>query len=199
MKKLHEPHSPAWHKSRAYGYLTTFVMLLIPLFVGLIPAVPLFLKLFVPYPALEDADHWQGTVHVQGKFEVGPKGSIKLPRYFIDTPQGRKEFNCGLLGHRYECNSQHRLDGAKGEVWYHPLFGSLQERYVLASGPDAGRSIDVPYSALKEVNEERFDHGRYLWYLAFSLIPLAGATFCWRRYRKHSIAARTPATDTAAV
>ncbi|NJK42365.1 MAG: hypothetical protein HC937_00950 [Aquincola sp.] len=200
MNTPHKPQSPAWHKSRASGYLTAVVLLLLTFFVGLMPAAPLFLKLFVPYPTLEQAEHWQGTFSVQGKVEGGRRfDSVRLPRYFIDTPQGRKEFHCGLIGRRYTCNSQHRLDEARGEVWYHPLFGSLQRRFVVASGPGAGQLIDVPYAIIKEVNYDSFDYARYLWFLVWSVVPLAGLIFFWHRYRKHSVAARMTNEQSPAV
>jgi hypothetical protein len=68
--------------------------------IALVPAAPLFIKLLLPFPRLEDATHWVGRIKTEGKFDIGRSGNPTHPRQFIVTPTGKLVGGAGndLLG-----------------------------------------------------------------------------------------------------
>jgi hypothetical protein len=178
--------APKWHKRLAIGYLLGSCLGLILFVIMLVPALPLFIKLFVPFPKLEDASHWTGRVQVQGEFQIGLRGNT-IPRFFIVTPEGvSHEFKCGYLGRRIPCGSNYTLlDGATGEVWYHPIFGELQYSLVVEQGPLKGKVLEMPIEVVEAVHKERFFYERYIGKLFIALVPLAVVIWQLTRYRRY--------------
>lgn len=185
-------HGPAWHKRLAKRYLLGFLVSLIIFGTMLIPTLPLFIKLLLPFPKLEAAEHWVGHLEIEGEVVVGRRG-ITLPRNFIVTPEGRMEFKCGYLGRRTICWDYNLLNGATGEVWYHPFFGALQWRFVIGQGKFKGETVSRPISAREDYQRESFQHSRYVWDLVFTLPLLAVALWNYKRMSRHRAAAASGA------
>jgi hypothetical protein len=122
-------------------------------------AFPLFVHLLLPYPPLSAFHHWRGIVVVEGGY--GPSRSgFTTPRTFIQTNGGNFEFACGPLGARTGCVDDTNMDGAEGEVWYHPAVGAAQWHLVV--GGDAKRPrLDRAYETSRAEHERRFDKRRY--------------------------------------
>lgn len=182
-----EPN-PVWHRRLAQGYLLGCALAAVVFVLALIPAMPLFIKLLMPFPKLEDATHWVGRVEVEGEFRIGLKGNT-IPRMFIITSAGRHEFKCGYMGHRIACPHYELLHGATGEVWYHPIFGDLQSKFVFQEGKFKGEVAESPISSLERYHHNRFSYKRYLEKLSIALVVLATGLWQYRRYRLHSAAA----------
>lgn len=108
-------------------YLTLLALMIIA---ALIPCVPVLLKLFVPYPKLEDARVLDGHIEVVGEGRTtGGRGggNFAPPTYYIVNASGRHKFFCGYYGRPIECQSRRWFEtGMRATVWFHPLFGTLQ-------------------------------------------------------------------------
>ena len=188
MKTKKQVSSAAWHKRLASGYLLGFMFALAAFVIALIPATPLFIKLLLQFPKLEDASHWAGRVEIEGEFRIGARSNT-IPRHFIVTPTGRHEFKCDYLGYRVACSNYQLLDGATGEVWYHPIFGALQWRFVIGQGKFKGEIEESPISAFEAYHRKHFFYSRYISKLLIALTVLAVALWQFTRYLHHRAAA----------
>jgi hypothetical protein len=130
---------------------------LVPL---LVPLSPVFIHLFLPFPQLQDAQHWVGRVEIKTPHLVG--NSIRYGQQFIVTPEGRFEFACGHYGHRHACYGYQSLNGAEGEVWFSRTHGALQWRFILAEGPGRGREDRVSYEDQRRILMSTFSYKRYV-------------------------------------
>lgn len=180
--------NPIWHRRLARGYLFGCAIGSIVFVLAMVPAMPLFIKLLLPFPKLEDAHHWVGRVEVEGEFRIGLKGNT-IPRHFIVTSTGRHEFKCGYIGWRYGCRNDHRLANAEGEVWYHPFFGALQWKFVINEGKRTGEIDERSIIGAEHYFLHAFNYRRYLEKLSIALVALVGVLWQYRRYRFHSDAA----------
>lgn len=122
-----------------------------------IPLTPVFLKLFVPFPALEEATVITGTVEVVGKW------SSKAPaRYFIVNESGRYQVYCGLPTERLSCfDSDEHAQGATGTVWFHHTFGVLQWDLILHTARAEGYREQRHYAVKKDFFENKFSYKDY--------------------------------------
>jgi hypothetical protein len=179
-----------WHKRMAQGHLIGSLIGVILFCIALVPAAPLFIKMFLPFPKLEDATHWVGRIETEGKFDVGKFGNATYPRQFIVTPTGKHEFFCGYFGRRIGCSEYQLLNGASGEVWHHPAFGAIQARFVIGLGPQQGRIVEQPLWVEEKHFRERFNYDRYISRLFVALAPLAYVIFwAYPQFRRHRVAA----------
>lgn len=150
----------------------------------IIPATPLFIRLFLPFPKLEDASHWTGTIEIEGKTTLSRRGWAPAKQYIV-TSTGRKEFKCGYLGYREPCFSgESKMQGAVGDVWFHPIFGAIQWRLVLQQEPFKGRVEESPIRAEQNYWERHFGYGRYVEKLLPAIAALLASAWSFRKSRK---------------
>jgi hypothetical protein len=143
----------------------------------LLPAAPLFLRLFVPFPSLSDSRHFVGTIQVRVEQSAGGR---KWSQVHVLTESGKAEIKCGYWGARHLCFDIGRIDGARGEVWDHPAFGVVQWQLI---HPISGEVFDLPHAAMKESHEKRFDYERFAWRLFWSIV-LVVALVLYGRWRR---------------
>jgi hypothetical protein len=163
VKSKHNRKWAAWH------YATGLCITLALAVLALVSAAPLLIKLFVPIPSLDAAEYWTGRVEVEGYFKVERFGST-IPRQYIVTPAGRHEFKEGLFGHRIAFSNVRHLDGAVGEIWYHPLFGALQWRFLIQNGQFKGEVEEGALIGLDNYLNRHFVYGRYAGMLALAIL-----------------------------
>lgn len=175
------------------GYLIGAIMLLLVTLAFTYPVAPLFLKWFVPFPALEDATVYEGVLHIKGGKKTRSrrtKSFSTAPTYYIIDKQGEahKVF-FGYLGNEHAFYSE--IDeGTKIKVWFHPLYGVInkesyasprrlelfpQKKGVLSGGH---------YEADREYFEQRFDYEKYYWRALSPLSTLAFTIYYFIRYRQ---------------
>ncbi|MBI5790398.1 MAG: hypothetical protein HZA63_02875 [Rhodocyclales bacterium] len=140
---------------------------------------PVFLRLFVPFPALEEATVLTGTVEVVGEW------SFKRPAaYFIVNADGRHRVYCGLPTERLSCfgffTPSH---GATGTVWFHPTFGVLQWDLILHTVRAEGYREQGIYSVEKDLFEKQFDYKRYNIKYFVVFVALLIALYQFIKYR----------------
>jgi hypothetical protein len=123
----------------------------------MLAAEPSFLKLFVPYPSLENAEHIVGRIEFKNKF----KSNLQL---FIVTEFGKKHLPCSHFGVRSMCSEYN--DGAQIELWYHSAFGIIQYKFLKKT--DSGSELGGEYSL--EQHRAYFEND-------FSVVPYVGKLF----------------------
>lgn len=167
----------------ASGYAMGAFFGVIAFCILIIPATPLFIRLLLPFPKLEDASHWTGTVEVIGKSTWG-RGAWNPAKYFIATASGRYEFKCYEVGYRRPCfDNDGRYNGATGEVWFHPIFGALQWKLVLKNGPN--ERVDERLIENKEYAwRHSFDYERFIKKLLPAIAVLLASAWSFRKSRK---------------
>lgn len=144
-----------------------------------IQLTPAFLKLLVPYPALEEATVITGTVEVVGEW------TFKAPaRYFVVNESGRHQVYCGLPTERLSCfGSDTHAQGATGTVWVHPTFGVLQWDLTLHTTRAEGYREKGIYSAGKDFFENQFRYKDYSFKLFVVLVALGIGLYQFIQYR----------------
>ncbi|HEX6706224.1 MAG TPA: hypothetical protein VF169_15795 [Albitalea sp.] len=183
--------SASFHKRLGWGYLFGAVTGLVASAIALSSAAPLLVKLFLPFPGLADATHWEGRVETRGDFRIGTV-SDTIPQHFIITSSGRHEFKCGYIGHRIPCANYQLLDGATGEVWYHPVFGALQWRFTIQRGQHAGKVEERAIADRESFFRENFFYSRYVTKLLVALAGLAVSLWLFVRSINHRASAAIP-------
>ena len=158
-----------------------------------IPLTPVFLKLFVPFPALEEATVITGTVEVVGKW------SSKAPaRYFIVNESGRYQVYCGLPTERLSCfgfGSDKFAQGATGTVWFHPTFGVIQCDLTLHVQRAEGHPLKCTYAAEKRYFEEKFSYKDYRLNGFVVLVALSIALYQFMKFKSLRILERRHRPD----
>ena len=144
-----------------------------------IPLTPVFLKLFVPFPALEEATVITGTVEVVGQW------SAKRPaQYFIVNEDGRHPVYCGLPTERLSCfGFGEPVQRATGTVWFHPTFGILQWDLTLHVPRAEGRRDIGTYAVQKEFFDKRFDYKDYSFKGFIVLLALSTALYQFIKFK----------------
>ncbi len=188
MNEDKRPNNSAVHIRMARGYLVGSLLSLVVTAIAFMPATPLFIKLLLPFPRLEDASHWAGQIEVEGQYAVGAQSNT-VPRNFIVTPSGRHEFQCGYFGFRIPCSNYQLLDGATGEVWYHPIFGALQWRFAISQERFKGQVEERSIAAREASFREDFFYSRYIKRLLVALTALVVTLWQYTRYLHHRAAA----------
>lgn len=151
-----------------------------------IQLTPVFLRLFVPFPALDEATVLTGTVEVVGEW------SFKAPaRYFIVNESGRHPVYCGLPTERLPCfGSDTHAKGATGTIWFHPTFGVLQWDLTLHTVRAEGYREQGIHSVEKDFFEKQFDYKRYNFKFIVVLVALLIALYQFMKYRSLRAKAR---------
>lgn len=148
---------------------------------------PLFLKVFIPFPTLEEAQVLTGTVEVVGKWS-----SRKGPaRYFIAHERGRTQVWCGLPKERLPCfGSDTHAQGATGTVWFHPTFGVLQWDLTLHTPRAEGYREKGTYQVEKTYFEKPIDYDDYYGSLLAVAVALSISIYQFIRFRRLRIVER---------
>ena len=162
---------------RAYLAASIFSVIVAGLYC--IPLTPVFLKLFVPFPALEEATVITGTVEVVGEW------SFKAPaHYFIVNESGRHQVYCGLPTERLSCfGSDTHAQAATGTVWFHPTFGVLQWDLTFHTQRAEGYREKRSYGVKKNFYENRFSYKDYSFKGFIVLVALSIALYQFIRFR----------------
>ena len=151
-----------------------------------IPLTPVFLKLFVPFPALEETTVITGTVEVVGQW------SSKAPaRYFIVNESGRHPIYCGLPTERLSCfGFGEPVQGATGTVWFHSIFGVLQWDLVLHAPRAEGRTDKGTHTVRKNFFENKFSYKDYRLKGFIVLVALSIALYQFFKFKSLRAQAR---------
>lgn len=113
----------------AKGYLIGAVFALILSGIWSVKAWPFFIQSFVPFPKLEQATVYEGKLLIVGKEHYSNKLGVWLsPAYFVVDKSGVKhKVFWGLKGDETPAYTQ-SFEGMNTKVWFHPLFGVLNEQ-----------------------------------------------------------------------
>lgn len=151
-----------------------------------IQLTPVFLRLFVPFPTLEETTVLTGTVEVVGEW------SSKVPaRYVIVSESGRHRVYCGLPAERLSCFGFFTpANGATGTVWFHPTFGVLQWDLTLHAQRAEGYREIGNYDVSKDFFENKFRYKDYGFKFFVVLIALSIALYQFMNYRSLKAKAR---------
>lgn len=155
---------------------------------------PLLIKWFVPFPKLEEAVVYEGTLHIEGKAHSTKFGEV-APAYYIVGADGRHKIFWGFLGSEEERfgGKESNFEGITGRVWYHPVFGVIQEEFiatpalietspVLQKNP---RFSCCSYAVSSyDVFEHHFNYGKYYRNLFPTLVGLILTAYYFIQYRK---------------
>jgi len=116
-------------KYSAKGYLIGAVFTLILSGLWSVKAWPFFIQTFVPFPKLEQATVYEGKLLMVGKEHYNNKLGVSVaPTYFVVDKIGVKhKVFWGLKGDETP-NYTKTFEGMNTKVWFHPLFGVLNEQ-----------------------------------------------------------------------
>jgi len=116
-------------KYSATGYLIGAVFALILSGLWSVKAWPFFIQTFVPFPKLEQATVYEGKLLIVGKEHYNNKLGVWVsPAYFIVDKNGVKhKVFWGLKGDETPAYTK-SFEGMNTKVWFHPLFGVLNEQ-----------------------------------------------------------------------
>ncbi len=169
-----------WFKQRgSRQYLVASIFSVVVACFYCIPLTPVFLKMFVPFPALEEATVITGTVEVVGEW------SSKAPaRYFIVNESGRHQVYCGLPTERLSCfGFGEPVQGATGTVWFHSTFGVLQWDLTLHAPRAEGRTDKGTHTVQKNFFENRFSYKDYGFKGSLVLLGLGFALYQFMKFK----------------
>lgn len=120
-------------KPRAFPHVFAIVVM-VPLWIWIASSLlPVFIRVFLPYPELKDAQLLAGVI--RHETPAGSRPRVDPPIYFIDTDTGPRRIYCGYF--RFDrgwCVPQFSMDGTRGRVWMTPLHGVIQFDVQTASG-----------------------------------------------------------------
>ena len=161
------------------AYMTASIFSVIVACIYCVPLIPVFLKLFVPFPALEEATVITGTVEVVGHW------SFKSPaKYFIVNESGRHPVYCGLPTERLSCfGSDQHAQGATGTVWFHPTFGVLQWDLTLHTQRAEGYREKRSHAVKKDFFDNKFSYKDYQFKAFIVLICLGVALYQFIKFK----------------
>jgi hypothetical protein len=118
-----------------------------------IPTLPLFYKAFVPFPKLEEAIVYSGTMSVVGE-ERCIRNRCSEPSYYVTDATGKHEVFYGLQGGRRYPYIYSNENFTVGTYWFHSTFGIIQE---FTSAP-TGVGTHMPYEISRKKYEEEFSY-----------------------------------------
>ena len=146
-----------------------------------IPLTPAFLKLFVSFPSLEEAEVISGTVEVVGESSLT---GGRPATYFMVNSNGRHQVFCGLPTARLRCfGDDLNARGATGTVWLHPTFGLLQWDLTFHTSRADGYREFRSYQVKKDYFENKFDFQPYQARFFAVFIALAKAVYQFVKFR----------------
>lgn len=181
--KLAEPTitKADWRPRSPRLYLAASIFSVIVAGFYCIPLTPVFIKMFVNFPALEEAKKMTGTIEVVGQHSY----SARWPAaYYIVTETGRYQLYCGLPTKRISCfGSDKWVQGATGTVWFHETFGLLQWELLWQQPEVRGRTDAMPYLVEKNHFEYKFNFGFFQGKFFTVLAALGVALYQFMRYR----------------
>lgn len=143
---------------------------MLALFFAILATPLLFSKL--PFPSLDQAEHLEGVVEVELHRTMSRDGTGQLASIYVQTAGRRVEVDCGYLFDRRPCPDYELIHGARGEIWYHHIFGILQWRLIK---PDTGEVFFVGIDSIRRHREKRGYNDKYVRNLVFALAALAAA------------------------
>ncbi len=111
-----------------FSYLITGVFGIALTLIWLQLAIPFLVCKFLPFPKLEDAEIISGKLHIVGKEHLVAKFNKFVPSkyYIVDSANIKHEIFYGLRGDEEQRYGQD-YEGIKTKVWFHPLFGVINE------------------------------------------------------------------------
>jgi len=155
------------------NFLKKVFILIVWLLLGFklfIPAQPFLCKIyshFVNYPTLKDAVVYEGTVFVEGD-ERCRRGTCTPPTYYVVNSSGKHEIYWGLPGDRTIYLPKIMMQGAIGKFWLHPIFGVLQENFIIQknelNNPDewVGQVVFHGIQETRDLFEQHFDYKKHM-------------------------------------
>lgn len=159
------------------GYLIGAIFALFLSFLYSPPSWPFFITKFIPFPTLNQAKVYEGTLHVQGKAHRTLKHGWTAPTYYVIDAQGQKhEIFWGYPANELE-TYEATAEGMKIKVWFDDYYGVIQE-YATATQPmkdyikgyQKNPNIVAGYDFFKK-NYEDYRNEDYFWKL---LTPVVG-------------------------
>jgi hypothetical protein len=116
-------------KYSATGYLIGAIFALLLSGLWLVKAWPFFIQVFIPFPKLEQAQIYEGKLQIVGKEHYNNKLAVSVaPAYYVVDKNGIKnQVFWGLKGDENTAYSN-TYQGMDTKVWFHPLFGVLNEQ-----------------------------------------------------------------------
>lgn len=154
-------------------------------FITLVPASPLFIKLLLPFPELKNTYYYSGEIELQPGKPFFSRREVKY-RYFVVTPDGKHEVMAGYFGDRFSPPDGEKLNGAKGEIWFHPAFGIVQQRLVYGTNDGREKLSILPIEGTKRWHADAFRWRKYLWRLVPPIALLILISSQIRRMRQQN-------------
>lgn len=166
------------------NYLVSFICSIVMTIVWSIPLTPVFIKLFVPFPKLENATKITGAVEVDDTPHCSKNGCAPA-QFYILNDDGKHEVFCGLPTHHYDCfDSKNLIKGATGTVWFHPIFGLIQWDMKLKDTKLFEPTDIRSYEVKKDYFEHQFDFDRYSKDFYPPLVWLAASIYFGIKFNK---------------
>jgi hypothetical protein len=137
-----------------------------------VTVMPLFCKLFLTFPPLEEAEAYKGTIQVEGEKSCR-RGKCRPPTYYVVDTIGKHEIYWGYPGDRLELHAKSVIQGATGAFWFHPIFGVIQEDVTIHKNGLKPEATDNKYDGAKafhshkenrDLFEIHFDYRKYWFY-----------------------------------
>jgi hypothetical protein len=178
-------------KYSATGYLIGAIFALLLSGLYSLPAWPFFITRLIPFPTLEQAKIYEGTLHVKGSAHRTLNHSWTAPSYFvIDEQKQKHEIFWG-----YPANEREAYDsiaeGMKIKVWFNDYYGVIQQHAVatpemIKHFPDYQKdpNIVAGYDYFKKEYEYvRFEKDHF-WYLFTPMMMLLFAGYYFIQFTR---------------
>ena len=170
-------------KYSATGYLIGAIFALLLSGLSSLSAWPFFITRLIPFPTLEQANVYEGTLHVKGKAHRTLKRGWAAPRYYItDTKGKRYEIFWGYPANEHEAYDS-IAEGMKIKVWFSNYYGVIQQHSVatpkmIVHFPDYQKdpNIIAGYVFFKK-NFKDYRNKDYFWHLLTPVLMLLFAGY----------------------
>lgn len=116
-------------KYTSEGYLIGAIFALFLSGLWSVKAWPFFIQTFLPFPKLEQAQIYEGKLKIVGKEHYNHKLAVSVaPAYYVVDKNGLEhQVFWGLKGDETSAYTKN-YEGMDTKVWFHPLFGVLNEQ-----------------------------------------------------------------------
>lgn len=143
--------------------IVIWLLLIVALCLTSMPLWPLYYKLFVPFPKLEEATVYHGTLSVEGKMSLSKIKCNTSLKYYVTDEVGKHEIYYGLPGCREAPYSYPNENFSIGTYWFHPTFGVIQSSFILINPHSitketVGEISFVSYERKKGLFEQQFEY-----------------------------------------
>ena len=109
------------------GYLIGAVFAVLLSALSSLSSWPFFITRLIPFPTLEQAKVYEGTLHIQGKAHRTPKRGWEAPRYYVIDKNGKRyEIFWGYPANEHEAYDS-TAEGMKIKVWFSDYYGVIQQ------------------------------------------------------------------------